>query len=65
MMLTAFMPLPRVVGVAKGAFYMFLSLFFASNNIMAAILLWRLITSYSCIIFSFYAFMRLLKNKQK
>ncbi|WP_281419312.1 hypothetical protein [Clostridium psychrophilum] len=41
MMLTAFIPLPGVVGEAKGAFYMFLSLFFSSNNIMAAILLWR------------------------
>ncbi|MCB2293135.1 flippase-like domain-containing protein [Clostridium algoriphilum] len=58
MMLTAFIPLPGAVGGAEGAFYMFFSLFFASNNIMAAILLWRLITFYSCIIFGFYAFMK-------
>ena len=37
-------------------------LFFASDNIMAAILLWRLITFYSCIVFGFYA---LKKNKKK
>jgi len=58
MMLTAFIPLPGAVGGAEGAFYMFFSLFFASNNILAAILLWRLITFYSCIIFGFYAFMK-------
>jgi len=58
MMLTAFIPLPGAIGGAEGAFYMFFSLFFATNNIMAAILLWRLITFYSCIIFGFYAFMK-------
>ncbi|MBU3093435.1 flippase-like domain-containing protein [Clostridium sp. CM028] len=54
-MLTAFIPLPGAIGGAEGAFYMFFSLFFVSNNIMAAILLWRIITFYSCIIFGFYA----------
>ena len=58
MMLTAFIPLPGAVGGAEGAFFMFFSLFFVSNNIMAAILLWRLITFYSCIIFGFYTFMK-------
>ncbi len=58
MMLTAFIPLPGAIGGAEGAFYMFFSLFFAPNNIMAAILLWRLITFYSCIIFGFYAVMK-------
>jgi len=58
MMLTAFIPLPGAVGGAEGAFYMFFSLFFATNNIMAAILVWRLVTFYSCIIFGFYAFMK-------
>ncbi|MGH4126107.1 MAG: lysylphosphatidylglycerol synthase transmembrane domain-containing protein [Clostridium sp.] len=58
MMLTAFIPLPGAVGGAEGAFFMFFSLFFVANNIMAAILLWRLITFYSCIIFGFYAFMK-------
>ncbi|MBZ9688329.1 flippase-like domain-containing protein [Clostridium estertheticum] len=55
MMLTAIVPSPGAMGGAEGAFYIFFSLFFASNNIMAAILLWRLITFYSCIIFGFYA----------
>jgi uncharacterized protein (TIRG00374 family) len=58
MMLTAFIPLPGSVGGAEGAFYLFFSLFFASYNIMAAILLWRLITFYSCIIFGSYAVMK-------
>lgn len=57
-MLTAFIPLPGAVGGAEGAFYMFFTLFFISSNIMAAILLWRLITFYSCIIFGFYAVMK-------
>lgn len=55
MMLTAIIPSPGAMGGAEGSFYIFFSLFFASNNIMAAILLWRLITFYSCIIFGFYA----------
>ncbi|MEK6263275.1 MAG: flippase-like domain-containing protein [Clostridium sp.] len=57
-MLTAFIPLPGAIGGAEGAFFMFFTLFFLSNNIMAAILLWRVITFYSCIIFGFYAVMR-------
>lgn len=54
-MLTSFIPLPGAIGGAEGAFYMFFTLFFIANNIMAAILLWRLITFYSCITFGFYA----------
>lgn len=57
-MLTAFIPLPGAVGGAEGAFYMFFTLFFIASNIMAAILLWRLVTFYSCIIFGFYAVMK-------
>jgi uncharacterized protein (TIRG00374 family) len=57
-MLTSFIPLPGAIGGAEGAFYMFFSLFFLSNNIMAGILLWRIITFYSCIIFGFYAVMK-------
>ncbi|MCJ7690828.1 MAG: flippase-like domain-containing protein [Clostridiaceae bacterium] len=57
-MLTAFIPLPVAIGGAEGAFFMFFTLFFLRNNIMAAILLWRVITFYSCIIFGFYAVMK-------
>ncbi|MGK0469337.1 lysylphosphatidylglycerol synthase transmembrane domain-containing protein [Clostridium sp.] len=57
-MLTAFIPLPGAICAAEGAFFMFFTLFFLSNNIMAAILLWRVITFYSCIIFGFYAVMK-------
>jgi len=55
MMLTAIIPSPGAMGGAEGAFFIFFSLFFAPTNIMAAILLWRLITFYSCIVFGFYA----------
>ena len=55
MMITAVIPSPGGIGGAEGAFYMLFSLFFAANNIMAGILLWRLITFYSCIIFGYYA----------
>jgi len=55
MMITAVIPSPGAMGGAEGAFYMLFGLFFASNNIMAAILLWRLITFYSCIIVGYYA----------
>jgi uncharacterized protein (TIRG00374 family) len=58
MTLTTIVPLPGGVGGAEGSFYMFFVFFFASNNIMAAILLWRLITFYSCIIFGSYAVMK-------
>jgi len=55
MMITAVIPSPGAIGGAEGAFYVLFGLFFASNNIMAAILLWRLITFYSCIIVGYYA----------
>ncbi|MBU3177825.1 flippase-like domain-containing protein [Clostridium estertheticum] len=55
MMITAVIPSPGAMGGAEGAFYICFSLFFAASNIMAGILLWRLITFYSCIIFGFYA----------
>lgn len=58
MTLTTIIPLPGAVGGAEGSFYMFFNFFFISNNIMAAILLWRLITFYSCIILGSYAVMK-------
>lgn len=54
MMITAIIPSPGAMGGAEGAFYILFSMFFTSSNIMAAILLWRLVTFYSCIIFGFY-----------
>jgi uncharacterized protein (TIRG00374 family) len=58
MTLTTIIPLPGAVGGAEGSFYMFFSFFFASNNIISAIILWRIITFYSCIIFGSYAVMK-------
>lgn len=55
MMITAVIPSPGAMGGAEGAFFICFSLFFATTNIMSGILLWRLITFYSCIVFGFYA----------
>ena len=55
MMITAVIPSPGAMGGAEGAFYICFSLFFASTNIMAGILLWRIITFYSCILFGYYS----------
>ncbi len=42
-------PLPGASGGAEGGFYLFFGLFFKSSFLVTAILLWRLITYYSCI----------------
>ncbi|KYH32048.1 hypothetical protein CLTEP_22930 [Clostridium tepidiprofundi DSM 19306] len=63
-MLTSFVPLPGAVGGAEGGFYMFFSLFFSKKNIMSAILLWRLLTFYSCIIFGSFAVMNLSSSEK-
>lgn len=42
-------PLPGSAGGAEGGFYLFFGLFFSGNAIVLAILLWRIITYYSCI----------------
>lgn len=64
MMLTAFVPLPGAVGGAEGGFYIFFKLFFNKNNIMTGILLWRLLTFYSCIIFGAYAAVKIVNTKK-
>lgn len=64
MMLTSFIPLPGAAGGAEGGFYMFFSLFFRRNNIMSGILLWRVLTFYSCIIFGAYAVMAASGSKK-
>jgi len=64
MMLASFVPLPGAIGGAEGGFYMFFSLFFSKKNIMSAILLWRLLTFYSCIIFGSFAVMNLSSSEK-
>lgn len=49
-MISAFIPLPGGSGGAEGSFYMLFVLFFTSGTIAPAMLLWRFITYYSCII---------------
>lgn len=58
MMLTSFIPLPGAAGGAEGGFYMFFKLFFREDNILTGILLWRIVTFYSCIIFGSYFLMK-------
>ena len=58
MMLTAFIPLPGASGGAEGGFYMFFQLFFQEQNILTGILIWRIITFYSCLVFGAAVLMR-------
>ncbi|MCY6371015.1 lysylphosphatidylglycerol synthase transmembrane domain-containing protein [Clostridium ganghwense] len=48
-MIVAVIPLPGASGGSEGGFYLLFSLFFKQSTIMPAILLWRIITFYSCI----------------
>jgi len=49
-MISAFMPLPGGSGAAESSFYMLFLLFFSNSVIAPAMLLWRTITYYSCLI---------------
>lgn len=49
-MVSAFMPLPGGSGAAESSFYMLFLLFFSNSVIAPAMLLWRTITYYSCLI---------------
>ncbi len=49
-MITAFVPLPGASGAAEGGFFNFFYIFFNNKiNTMSAVLIWRLVTYYSCI----------------
>jgi uncharacterized protein (TIRG00374 family) len=50
-MITAFVPIPGASVAAEGSFYIFFRLFFPTLILPFAIILWRLITYYFCIIF--------------
>lgn len=45
-MATAFIPLPGAAFGAEGGFYVFFNLFYPSNLILTALILWRLLTFY-------------------
>lgn len=49
-MISSYTPLPGAAGAAEGSFLMIFQLFFRQDIIKQAMLLWRLITYYSCII---------------
>ena len=62
-MISSYTPLPGAAGAAEGSFLMIFQLFFRENVIKQAMLLWRFITYYSCIIVG--AFYAGLENKQE
>ncbi len=49
-MISSYTPLPGAAGAAEGSFLMIFQIFFRQDIIRQAMLLWRLITYYSCII---------------
>lgn len=50
-MISAYTPLPGASGTSEGSFLVIFDLFFKSADIKQAMLLWRFITYYSCIVF--------------
>lgn len=63
-MITAFVPLPGAIGGAEVSFYMFFQIFFPSNQLSMAILLWRLLTFYFPIIAGGVFYLRKRKPSQ-
>lgn len=49
-MISAYTPLPGAAGAAEGSFLVIFKLFFSESIITQAMLLWRLIAYYSCVI---------------
>lgn len=49
-MISSYTPLPGAAGAAEGSFLVLFQIFFKKNIIRRAMLLWRFITYYSCII---------------
>lgn len=58
----AYTPLPGGSGAMEGSFLMVFRLFFSSASIKPAMLLWRFITYYSCIIFGVFFAMNIKKT---
>ena len=50
MMITAFVPLPGGSGAAESSFYYFFLVFFDATLVFPALLIWRSVTYYSCIV---------------
>jgi len=50
-MISSFIPTPGATGGAEGASYLFFSLFFKPGVIIPVILIWRIITYYSSVVF--------------
>lgn len=50
-MITAFVPLPGGAGAAEGSFYIFFKMFIPESLLLSVVVMWRMSTYYSCIIF--------------
>ena len=59
----AYTPLPGGSGAMEGSFLTVFKLFFSSENVKPAMLLWRFITYYSCIIFGVFFAMNIKRRK--
>lgn len=65
-MISSYMPLPGAAGAAEGSFLVIFQIFFSSDIIKQAMLLWRLAAYYSCIIVgAFFAGIDSRKEKLK
>lgn len=65
-MISSYTPLPGAAGAAEGSFLVLFQIFFQSDVIRQAMLLWRFITYYSCIIVgAFFAGFGGNKNPEK
>ena len=61
MLIVSITPLPGGAGGAEGGFLLFFTMFF-KENILPGVLLWRIITYYSCILIGSIFSIRLSKN---
>lgn len=61
----AYTPLPGGSGAMEGSFLTVFKLFFTSENVKPAMLLWRFITYYSCIIIGVFFAMNIKKKNVK
>ena len=64
-LVSSFVPLPGGSGGAEGAFYLFFGLFFAGQDLIPALLLWRLITYYSAILIGVVALFCERKGRER
>jgi uncharacterized protein (TIRG00374 family) len=65
MLITAFVPMPGSSGAVETGFYFFFGVFFTPGTIMPAVIIWRFLTYYLCIIAGGFASLFGIKRKEK